>query len=96
MTTEREIEAVTGIITDTTLNRAINRYDAVMEETGDFDEAIKSVLEIGAKAAIPEGFVLAPKEPSWGMIKAATVRTHNQDECLYSNIYKAMIGARHE
>lgn len=46
-----------------------------------------------AKSQVPEGFVLVPKEPTWGMIDAGENACYGDDEEICKIVYKAMIEA---
>lgn len=47
-----------------------------------------------AKAdAVPEGFVVVPKEPTWDMIDAGENACYGDDEHICKIVYQAMISA---
>lgn len=61
---------------------------------GDIPNCWKTIIEAArqhASAAIPEGFVLVPREPTEAMIQTGRTVSIGQDGV--SNIYKAMIEA---
>ncbi len=75
-------------------------YKDVFDKDGD-DRAIIgysfawSAWQAAKAQAVPDGFVVVPKKPTWGMIHAGEDVRHSKF-IVVGNIYKAMIEAQEQ